>query len=368
MVRTTRKLLALVLTLAMLMSLFALTATASERKVIVITPNSDINPFIRFFAKKDTFNTGGPFTVRFDIKIENYKRMSQEGNVFIDLYNMDGVTTQIVWKGNTNGWVDAKKEDGSYITFDNVNGALIDGVIQEYYLINLGGYFASGKISIRNFRILDSAGKVRYSFDTDPDLAGISNLRDITSEEPCILPITFGDGTGTFVIETDSGSDTNDPKPTEEPSGPIFEDETPEPTSKPTTSPSQTEKPAETEEPKDTDAPVFEDPDDTEEPVFEDPDDEEDPNNEEDPNETEDPDETAEPIETEDPHETEEPVEVPGDEDTDDKDQDGQGKGKVWILAIVGLLILAAGISAYIFRDKLSDLIKTISAKFSKHE
>ncbi|MHB1452656.1 MAG: hypothetical protein ACYCYM_01705 [Saccharofermentanales bacterium] len=221
----------LLLLSAIILSATMMPVFAAQTKVIKITTNTDINPFIRFIAQKKTFNTGGPFTVHFDIKIENYKRMTKDAAIFINLHDDKSATnnwlpiSQKVWKANTDGWAeDVKKDDGTYITFNNVGmGAIFDGVVQEYFHINFGAIYAQANVYFRNFRIKDSSGNVRYSFDTDPDLQGITDLKQINSEEPLIFGLTFGDGTGTFTVMNDDGSGSSS---TSSSSGPIMEDPT----------------------------------------------------------------------------------------------------------------------------------------------
>lgn len=224
------KIMMTILLLAVTLMMSSLPAAATETKVIRITTNTDINPFIRYFATKKVYETGGPFTVRFDVKIENFKRTKPEGMVFINLHSKEGGTlpvTQIYWKTNTDGWVvDAKKTDGTYITFSNVTkGAIFDGVIQEYYHINFGVMYANATVYFRNFRVYDASNNLRYSFDTDPDLQGITNMKDITSPEPVVMALTFGDGTGVFDVlnEEQTASSTSSSAS----SGPIIEDPTP---------------------------------------------------------------------------------------------------------------------------------------------
>ncbi|MHB8964315.1 MAG: hypothetical protein ACYC5K_14320 [Saccharofermentanales bacterium] len=226
-----KKLSILLLLSAIMLSASMMPIFAAQTKVIKITTNTDINPFVRFIAQKKTFDSGGPFTVHFDIKIENYKRMTKDGAIFINLHdNKSGANnwlpiTQKVWKANTDGWVeDVKKDDGTYITFDNVGmGAIFDGVVQEYFHINFGAIYAEANLYFKNFKIKDSSGNVRYSFDTDPDLQGITDLKQINSEEPLIFGLTFGDGTGTFTVMSEEESNTSS-SPTS--SGPIMEDPT----------------------------------------------------------------------------------------------------------------------------------------------
>lgn len=226
-----KKLSILLLLSAIMLSTSLLPVFAVETKVIKITTNTDINPFIRFIAQKKTFDSGGPFTVHFDIKIENYKRMTKDGAIFINLHdNKSGSNnwlpiTQKVWKANTDGWVeDVKKDDDTYITFDNVGmGAIFDGVVQEYFHINFGAIYAEAILYVKNFKIRDSSGNVRYSFDTDPDLQGITDLKQINSEEPVIFGLTFGDGTGTFNVMSEEESNTSSSSTS---SGPIMEDPT----------------------------------------------------------------------------------------------------------------------------------------------
>ncbi len=226
-----KKLTILLLLSAIMISTSIIPVFASETRVLKITTNTDINPFIRFFVQKKTFNSGGPYTLHFDIKIENYKRMTKDAVIFINIHdNKSGANnwlpiTQKAWKGNTDGWeTDVKKDDGTYITFDDVGmGAIFDGVPQEYFHINFGAMYANADIYFKNFKVKDAAGNVRYSFDTDPDLNGITALNQIDSEEPLLFGLSFGDQTGTFTVMSEEDSNNSSSASS---SGPIMEDPT----------------------------------------------------------------------------------------------------------------------------------------------
>ena len=61
-------------------------SAASGTTITIDNTGGDDNPFIRLFPNKQICGSGGPFTFSFDLKIENYRRMSgQNGSVFVHL-------------------------------------------------------------------------------------------------------------------------------------------------------------------------------------------------------------------------------------------------------------------------------------------
>ena len=209
-------------------------SAASGTTITIDNTGGDVNPFIRLFPNNKICGSGGPFTFSFDLKIENYRRMSgQNGSVFVHLQHADtnNVNTSIAyWQGNT---LDA---DGNpaWVHFDynfsDIKVTLIDGEFRPYAHINIGLYYVKAKVSIKNFQITDAAGTVVYSFDTDPDLNGLDDLRNIADRnpEPMLVAASFGEsGNASYPISADGGSDT-----TTTTKKPQYEDDTTTTTSK----------------------------------------------------------------------------------------------------------------------------------------
>ncbi len=244
-----RRLWPLLTTLMILVGLCSIGFAASAEEHVIISihntsPGTDINPFLRFFVKKDKFGSGGPFTVKVDVKVENFKRMSTtEGpSCFLNVLTLE--TNQGKQEGqqvsilkNTDGWVDMKRADGEYVTLSNVDkGCLIDGVKQDYYLVDFGIYYLKADVYFSNFRVENAAGKVVYSWDTDPDLQALmndaaangkdkANLRDIglINPEPYIVGTGFGNNASQiYVYKGDAGTATTSPNATTK--APIYED------------------------------------------------------------------------------------------------------------------------------------------------
>ncbi|MDD2361628.1 MAG: hypothetical protein PHH84_01520 [Oscillospiraceae bacterium] len=206
-----------------------LSAFAQTTKQIVITTNTDDNPFIRVFLNSSLYKTGGPFTIKAEMKIENFKKRKADANIFINI--QDGrekgvaVTTLNTWAKNVD-WFEIKTKEGEYITFDNIDKVLIDSTLQPYGLLNTGAIYCNATISYRNFRIYNAANKVVYSWDTDKDFQGLTNLKNIKSPEPVVFGLSFHDGSGTFTVsdvDLSGGTPTNT---TTKKEGGIYEDET----------------------------------------------------------------------------------------------------------------------------------------------
>lgn len=173
-------------------------------KMITITTKTDINPFIRIGLHKRTFATGGPFTVRCDMKIDSFQKTKPEGHIFVNI--VDGrdpdPNNMVVWlnqyRKTTDGWIEMTKEDGSYITFNNIDKVLISGAFEEFALLQFGALYTKAVVSFRNFRVFNAAGDIVYSWNTDPYFKGLTNLKDFGGDTAFAL--TFGDGSATYVV------------------------------------------------------------------------------------------------------------------------------------------------------------------------
>ncbi len=226
--RNIHKIFSLLLTMSVLLGCFAFSfaaqaAGAGQTVITIDNSNGDDNPFIRFFPNKEKCGTGGPFTFTVDVKIEGYTRLpghTNDNSVFINLMHQDTehkMTALKAWKSNIN-WTTFSYQ------FNNISATLIDGSMREYALIDIGVIYAKAKVSLRNFKITNKAGNVVYSIDTDPDLEGISDLRDIGSNnpEPFLLNCAFGNsGTAKYPITVSSSGG----KTTTTAGGPVYEDD-----------------------------------------------------------------------------------------------------------------------------------------------
>lgn len=226
----TKKIAALFLALCvMLGTMGSFSAFAAETtKMITITTDSDINPFIRFFMHNKLFSTGGPFTVKCEMNIQEFQKIKPNGCMFVDI--MDGrdktksVITLNTWAKKTDGWVEMKTKEGQDITFNNIGKVLIDSKLQPYGLLNFGALYAKGVVSYRNFRILNAAGELVYSWDTDADFQKMKNLKENDNPEPLVMACTFGDGSGVYVVSDSEKGSSNVPTTPPTSDGPVYED------------------------------------------------------------------------------------------------------------------------------------------------
>ena len=188
----------------------AIPVSASESRVITITTNSDINPFIRVPLYSSTFKSGGPFTIRCEVNVVSFSKTKTDGNIFYNITDNRDETQQNVWMNafskKTDGWIEMVDYQGEYITFNNINKVLISGVFEDFALFQMGVYYGKATVAFRNFRILNAAGEVVYSWDTDPNLNGITNLKDAPPDG--ISAETFGDGSADILVSNEmmSGS------------------------------------------------------------------------------------------------------------------------------------------------------------------
>ena len=58
---------------------------ADKTKEITITTNTDDNPFLRVALYSSVFKTGGPFTVRCEMKIDSYTPNKSDANIFVNI-------------------------------------------------------------------------------------------------------------------------------------------------------------------------------------------------------------------------------------------------------------------------------------------
>lgn len=197
-------------------------------KMITLTTKTDINPFIRIGLHKRTFATGGPFTVRCDMKIDSFQKTKPDGNIFVNIVDgrdpdPNNMTVWLnVYRKATDGWVEMTNEDGSYITFNNINKVLISGAFEEFALLQFGAYYTNAVVSYRNFRVFNAAGDIVYSWNTDPYFKDVTNLKDFGGDTAFAL--TFGNGTASYEVSDAPLSGDTAPVVTTTSNGPDYED------------------------------------------------------------------------------------------------------------------------------------------------
>lgn len=194
--------LSLLLACLFVFSLAALPAAADSQIILTIdNRGGDDNPFIRFFIKKEFCGTGGPFTVNMDIKVTDFRRFAGIDTYSFFVHLMHEQTDHKM----ASIYSEKKNIDWTNVNFkiNNVDKTVIDGALREYCLIDIGIVYAKAVMYIRNFKITNAAGAVVYSIDTDPDLDGLSDLRNIGEKnpEPVLVNAAFGSqGTAKFPI------------------------------------------------------------------------------------------------------------------------------------------------------------------------
>ncbi len=219
-----RKLAVVLLVLSMLTGMLGgFSAFAADKtKEITITTNTDDNPFLRVALYSSVFKTGGPFTVRCEMKIDSYTPNKSDANIFVNIADGRDSKQEVVWlntwKRKTSGWVEMTDENGAYITFENINKVMISGALEDFALLQFGSYYVDSVIHYRNFRILNAAGSVVYSWDDDSSIEVGEDVRDLETRN--LYGLTFGDGSADYIIsESEAGGDgpaVTDP-PTEAP-------------------------------------------------------------------------------------------------------------------------------------------------------
>lgn len=227
---------AVLLLLGMLISCFGgLSASAAAAKEITLTTNSDINPFLRVPLYARTFGSGGPFTVRCEMKIDSFTRTKSDGNIFVNIADGRDSSQMVVWQNTwtrkTDGWIEMTDENGRYITFDNIDKVLISGALEDFGLLQFGVYYGDAVVHFRNFRILNAAGSVVYSWDDDSSLETGNDVRDLSTNT--LYGETFGDGSAEYMIEESDGGEAPATTP---PTAP--------PTTSPVTDPDPTDPPS----------------------------------------------------------------------------------------------------------------------------
>ena len=215
-----RKLAVVLLVLSMLTGMLGgFSAFAADKtKEITITTNTDDNPFLRVALYSSVFKTGGPFTVRCEMKIDSYTPNKSDANIFVNIADGRDSAQQNVWlntwKRKTNGWIEMTDENGAYITFENINKVMISGALEDFALLQFGSYYVDSVIHYRNFRILNAAGSVVYSWDDDSSIEVGEDVRDLETRN--LYGETFGDGSADYIIsESEAGGDgpaVTDPK------------------------------------------------------------------------------------------------------------------------------------------------------------
>ena len=186
---------------------------AQQVTVAVDNTGGDENPFMRIFPNNKICGSGGPFRVSMEIRVEKWRRMSghtNDGDVFVNALFGDTQGCQKHFSGNCD-WTPV------HFSFSNITKVMIPGSgLCDYGLIDIGAYYVKAVVSVRDFKITDRAGNVVYSFDTDPDLLQVEDLRDIgeVNPEPMVLNAAFGQsGAANYPVTRHEKAEPEKPKP-----------------------------------------------------------------------------------------------------------------------------------------------------------
>lgn len=142
----------------------------TPNRMITLHCVDNINPTFRISLMYDEYEDAAPYTLIGKIKIENCEDISGSDShkAFLD-FLADGATdNKVNWTENTDGWVDLKDGDGKFIKFD---------ALEDDTDIIFGLWYASGDLSLADFKIVDNAGNIVYSMANDPSLYGNTNLK-----------------------------------------------------------------------------------------------------------------------------------------------------------------------------------------------
>lgn len=157
---------------------------ASASPALVLSSTTAVNPILDHVLDYDTFGSGGPFTVSFEWKAfaikDNDPSDRDAGHAFVRVIGtVNGSTTQeqadpqLTIKGNTD-WTSVS------FTFQNVGIYSVTGENIPGNILRFGMWKAKGELSVRNLRITDASGAVRYSLNTDSVVAqAVSNAASI---------------------------------------------------------------------------------------------------------------------------------------------------------------------------------------------
>lgn len=143
-------------------------------RIIGIHCTDNVNPTFRMSILYDDpmfAEANGPFTIQSKIKIANFNKQQDDGKAFVDFnFSDDGTVNKASFTSDTDGYVTLKDNDGKDIYFDTLTD-------QDLEII-FGLYYASGDLTVADFKIVDADGKVVYSMANDPTLYGVTDMKN----------------------------------------------------------------------------------------------------------------------------------------------------------------------------------------------
>ena len=143
---------------------------------ITVSGKGNINPVVRLGLMSDDYGAeSGPYTLVGKIKLAGFEALeggTAQALVHISYDNGGEITLDeaLSLTANTDGWIDLKKADGSYITFDKID---------DIANIIFGLLYAKGDLSIADLRIVDKENNIVYSMANDPTLYGKTSMKKI---------------------------------------------------------------------------------------------------------------------------------------------------------------------------------------------
>ena len=143
---------------------------------ITVSGKGNINPVVRLGLMSDDYTAeNGPYTLVGKIKLAGFEALeggTAQALVHISYDNAGEITLDeaLSLTADTDGWIDLKKADGSYITFDKID---------DIANIIFGLLYAKGDLSVADLRIVDKDNNIVYSMANDPTLYGKTSMKKI---------------------------------------------------------------------------------------------------------------------------------------------------------------------------------------------
>lgn len=143
---------------------------------ITVSGKGNINPVVRLGLMSDDYGAeSGPYTLVGKIKLAGFEALeggTAQALVHISYDNGGEITLDeaLSLTADTDGWIDLKKADGSYITFDKID---------DIANIIFGLLYAKGDLSVADLRIVDKENNIVYSMANDPTLYGKTSMKKI---------------------------------------------------------------------------------------------------------------------------------------------------------------------------------------------
>ncbi len=144
-------------------------------RTIGIHNEQDAKPMLTLTLPKSMVSANGPFYIYGKIKLE--RAIHNDGGTpraFVNLQvDSKADYTVMTLNGNTDGWVNLQKEDGTPLKFDKVPSTSLKMIV--------GLDNTSGDVTISDLVVVNSQNKVCYSLANDATLNAVGDVRAILS-------------------------------------------------------------------------------------------------------------------------------------------------------------------------------------------